>query len=151
MATEGTKFQINYKLNDGTLINLYAATVTELESGLADLAMNAMNIRATGAELSGGQAAPAPTVAAVAQAFNATPVAAPAPTGGVQEVRDKYGNLWVYNLPEAPECARGKMVLKHGTAQATGKPYKGWFDPAAGPNWAGPKVPKEQQFHTIWA
>ena len=151
MATEGTKFQINYKLNDGTLINLYAATVTELESGLADLAMNAMNIRATGAELSGGQAAPAPTVAAVAQAFNATPVAAPATTGGAQEVRDKYGNLWVYNLPEAPECARGKMVLKHGTAQATGKPYKGWFDPAAGPNWAGPKVPKEQQFHTIWA
>jgi hypothetical protein len=149
MATEGTKYQINYKLNDGTLINLYAATVQELESGLADLAMNAMNIRATGAELSGG--APAPTVAAVAQQFNATPVAAPAPTGGVQEVRDKYGNLWVYNLPEAPECARGKMVLKHGTAQATGKPYKGWFDPAAGPNWAGPKVPKEQQFHTIWA
>jgi hypothetical protein len=151
MATEGTKFQINYKLNDGTLINLYAATVTELESGLADLAMNAMNIRATGAELSGGQAAPAPTVAAVAQQFNATPVAAPATTGGAQEVRDRYGNLWVYNLPEAPECARGKMVLKHGTAQATGKPYKGWFDPAAGPNWAGPKVPKEQQFHTIWA
>jgi hypothetical protein len=153
MATEGTKFQINYKLNDGTLINLYAASVTELESGLADLAMNAMNIRATGFELSGGSAlaAPAPTVAAVAQQFNATPVAAPATPGGAQEVRDKYGNLWVYNLPEAPECARGKMVLKHGTAQATGKPYKGWFDPAAGPNWAGPKVPKEQQFHTIWA
>ena len=31
MATEGTKYQINYKLNDGTLINLYAATVQELE------------------------------------------------------------------------------------------------------------------------
>jgi len=56
MATEGTKFQINYKLNDGTLINLYAGSVTELESGLADLAMNAMNIRATGLELSGGAA-----------------------------------------------------------------------------------------------
>jgi hypothetical protein len=50
-------FKINYKLNDGTLINLYAGSVTELESGLADLAMNAMNIRATGLELSGGQAA----------------------------------------------------------------------------------------------
>jgi hypothetical protein len=37
MATEGTKFQINYKLNDGTLINLYAATVQELETGLTDL------------------------------------------------------------------------------------------------------------------
>jgi hypothetical protein len=57
MATEGTKFQINYKLNDGTLINLYAASVTELESGLADLAMNAMNIRATPV------AAPAPVAA----------------------------------------------------------------------------------------
>jgi len=82
MATEGTKFQINYKLNDGTLINLYAANVQELETGLADLAMNAMNIRATGLELTGGVApvaAPAPTVASVAQAFNATPVAAPAP------------------------------------------------------------------------
>ena len=78
MATEGTKFQVNYKLSDGTLINLYAATVGELEAGLADLAMNALNIRATGNELSGGAAAaPAPTVAAVAAAFNATPVAAP--------------------------------------------------------------------------
>jgi len=54
MATEGTKFQVNYKLNDGTLINLYAASVAELETGLADLAMNAMNIRATGLELTGG-------------------------------------------------------------------------------------------------
>ena len=96
MATEGTKFQINYKLNDGTLINLYAATVTELESGLADLAMNAMNIRATGAELSGG--APAPTVAAVAQSFNATPVATPAPSGG--------GN----------SCRHGVMTLRSGVA-----------------------------------
>jgi hypothetical protein len=111
MATEGTKFQINYKLNDGTLINLYAATVTELESGLADLAMNAMNIRATGFELSGGSApaAPAPTVAAVAQAFNATPVqAAPAPVAA-------GGNA----------CKHGPMVYKSGTS--TKGPWQGWM------------------------
>ena len=72
MATEGTKFQVNYKLNDGTLINLYAATVQELEAGLADLAMNAANIRATGAELAGG----APTVAA-----------APVQTGGANSCK----------------------------------------------------------------
>jgi hypothetical protein len=108
MATEGTKFQINYKLNDGTLINLYAATVTELESGLADLAMNAMNIRATGLELSGGQAAPAPTVAAVAQAFNATPVqAAPAPAGS--------GN----------SCRHGVMTLRSGVGQKG--PWSGYM------------------------
>jgi hypothetical protein len=111
MATEGTKFQINYKLNDGTLINLYAATVTELESGLADLAMNAMNIRATGFELSGGSApaTPAPTVAAVAQAFNATPVqAAPAPVAA-------GGNA----------CKHGPMVYKSGTS--TKGPWQGWM------------------------
>ena len=152
-APESTKFQVNYKLADGTLINLYAASVQELETGLADLAMNALNIKTTGSDLGVGASAPAaaPTVAAVAAAFNATPVAAPATPGGAQEVRDQYGNLWIYNHPEAPSCARGVMVLKHGKAQATGKPYKGWFDPAAGPNWAGPKVPKDQQYQTIWA
>jgi hypothetical protein len=123
MATEGTKFQINYKLNDGTLINLYAATVTELESGLADLAMNAMNIRATGLELSGGQAAPAPTVAAVAQAFNATPVqAAPAPAGG------------------ANSCRHGVMTLRSGVGQKG--PWSGYM--CAAPKGAPDKC------DTIW-
>ena len=125
MATEGTKFQINYKLNDGTLINLYAGSVTELESGLADLAMNAMNIRATGLELSGGQAAPAPapTVAAVAQAFNATPVqAAPAPAGG--------GN----------SCRHGVMTLRSGVGQKG--PWSGYM--CAAPKGAPDKC------DTIW-
>jgi hypothetical protein len=124
MATEGTKFQINYKLNDGTLINLYAASVTELESGLADLAMNAMNIRATGLELSGGQAAPAPapTVASVAQSFNATPVAAPAPTGG--------GNT----------CKHGVMTLRSGVGQKG--PWSGYM--CAAPKGAPDKC------DTIW-
>jgi hypothetical protein len=111
MATEGTKYQINYKLNDGTLINLYAASVTELETGLADLAMNAMNIRATGLELSGGSApAPAPSVAAVAASFNATPVAAPAPVAA-------GGNA----------CKHGPMTFKTGTS--TKGPWQGWMCP----------------------
>jgi hypothetical protein len=108
MATEGTKFQINYKLNDGTLINLYAATATELEAGLADLAMNAANIRSTGSELSGGVQAPAPTVAAIAQSFNATPVAqAPAPQGS--------GNT----------CKHGVMSLRSGVGQKG--PWSGYM------------------------
>jgi hypothetical protein len=126
MATEGTKFQINYKLNDGTLINLYAASVTELESGLADLAMNAMNIRATGLELSGGQAAaPAPTVAAVAQQFNATPVttlsAVPQPVSG--------------NI-----CRHGAMTLRSGVGQKG--PWSGYM--CAAPKGAPDKC------DTIW-
>ena len=121
MATEGTKYQINYKLNDGTLINLYAATATELEAGLADLAMNAANIRATGAELSGG--APAPTVAAVAQQFNAAPVqAAPAPAGS--------GNT----------CRHGQMSLRSGVGQKG--PWSGYM--CAAPKGATDKC------DTIW-
>lgn len=123
MATEGTKFQINYKLNDGTLINLYASSVSELETGLADISMNAMNIRATGLELSGGQAAPAPSVASVAQAFNATPVAAaPAPTGG--------GN----------SCRHGVMAFREGTSSKG--PWKGYM--CAAPKGAVDKC------DTIW-
>ena len=123
MATEGTKFQINYKLNDGTLINLYAATVQELETGLADIAMNAANIRTTGLELSGGVQAPAPTVAAVAQAFNATPVAAaPAPSGG------------------ANSCKHGAMSLRSGVGQKG--PWSGYM--CAAPKGAPDKC------ETIW-
>ena len=129
MATEGTKFQINYKLNDGTLINLYAATVTELESGLADLAMNAMNIRATGLELSGGQApAPAPTVAAIAQSFNATPaVAAKEPNYNPQQTS---GNT----------CRHGVMTLRSGVGQKG--PWSGYM--CAAPKGAPDKC------DTIW-
>jgi len=105
MATEGTKFQINYKLSDGTLINLYAANVQELETGLNDLGMVSSLIKATGAEFTGG--APAPTVAAVAQAFNATPVAAPAPSGG--------GNT----------CRHGAMTLRSGVGQKG--PWSGYM------------------------
>ena len=125
-APESTKFQVNYKLADGTLINLYAASVTDLESGLADLAMNALNIRATGNELSGGSipapvAAPAPTVAAVAAAFNATPVAAPAADG-------------------SQSCRHGVMALRTGTS-ARG-PWKGYM--CAAPKGATDKC------ETIW-
>ena len=125
MATEGTKFQINYKLADGTLINLYAASVTELEAGLADLAMNALNIRATGNELSGGVVAapaPAPTVASVAAAFNATPVAsAPAQDG-------------------SKICRHGVMAFREGTS--TKGPWKGYM--CAAPKGATDKC------ETIW-
>jgi hypothetical protein len=122
MATEGTKFQINYKLNDGTLINLYAANVQELETGLNDLGMVATLIRTTGNDLHGG--APAPTVAAVAQALNATPVAAPAPAaqGG--------GNT----------CRHGVMTLRSGVGQKG--PWSGYM--CAAPKGAPDKC------DTIW-
>ena len=128
MATEGTKFQINYKLNDGTLINLYAANVQELETGLTDLSMVSTLISSTSYELAkkspfdsapGGPAAP--SVTSVAQAFNATPVAAPAQAGG-------------------HTCKHGVMSLRSGVGQKG--PWSGYM--CAAPKGAPDKC------DTIW-
>ena len=112
-ANENTKFQINYKLNDGTLINLYATDVKDLETGLTDLSMVATLIRTTGNDLHGGTT-PAPTVASVAESFNATPVAAPvaAPAPVVTE-------------GQAPTCKHGNMAFRNGVS-ARG-PWKAWM------------------------
>ena len=111
MATEGTKYQINYKLHDGTLINLYAATVQELETGLTDLSMVATLIKSTGKELGGVPAQPSPSVDAIAQSFNATPVAEPSPPQVVEG--------------QAPTCKHGNMTYRTGTS-ARG-PWKAWM------------------------
>jgi hypothetical protein len=106
-ANENTKFQVNYKLSDGTLINLYATDVKDLETGLTDLSMVSTLIKSTSAELGGVPAQAAPTVAAVAQAFNATPVAAPV------------------EQPGAKVCKHGPMAYKTGTS-AKG-PWQGYM------------------------
>ena len=124
-APDTTKFQINYKLSDGTLINLYATDVRELESGLADLGMVASLIKSTGADLGGSATASA--VAAITQAFpGATPVAAPAP---VQTSADG-----------GKQCKHGAMSFKSGTS-AKG-PWQGWM--CASPKGAPDKC------DTIW-
>lgn len=106
-ANENTKFQINYKLQDGTLINLYASDVKDLETGLMDLSMVATLIKSTSAELGGGSAT-ASAVAAISQSFNATPVAV--------ATSDPNG---------AKNCKHGVMAFKSGTS-ARG-PWQGYM------------------------
>jgi len=124
MATEGTKYQINYKLHDGTLINLYAADVKELETGLTDLSMVATLIKSTGKELGGVPTQPSPSVEAIAQSFNATPVTTSVtpPTGS--------GNI----------CRHGAMTLRSGVGQKG--PWSGYM--CAAPKGAPDKC------DTIW-
>ena len=121
-ANENTKFQVNYKLSDGTLINLYATDVKDLETGLTDLSMVATLIKSTAAELGGSPAQAAPTVASVAAAFNATPVAAPT------------------EAPGTKSCKHGVMAFKTGTS-ARG-PWQGYM--CAAPKGAADKC------ETIW-
>jgi len=107
MSVEGTKFQVNYKLPDGTLINLYAKDVKDLEVGLTDLAMVSTLIKSTGRELLGG--ASAPTTASVAAQFNepqAQPVA-------------------VQSNGQAHACRHGEMAFRSGTS--TKGPWKGYM------------------------
>lgn len=104
-APDSTKFQINYKLADGTLINLYATTVTELETGLADLGMVATLIKTTGADLGATAAKPAAhsAVDTITQAFPGATVvqqSAPAP---VQE------------SSAGQNCKHGPMTYREGT------------------------------------
>lgn len=121
-ANENTKFQINYKLADGTLINLYATDIKDLETGLTDLSMVAALIKSTAGELGGGSAL-ATANAVITQAFPAaTPVAAPAAE------------------PGAKMCKHGAMAYKTGTS-ARG-PWQGYM--CAAPKGAVDKC------ETIW-
>jgi len=119
-ANENTKFQINYKLSDGTLINLYATDVKDLETGLNDLGMVAALIKATSNDLSGGATAAA--VQNIQAQFTATPVAAPV------------------EQPGAKQCKHGVMAFKTGTS-ARG-PWQGYM--CAAPKGALDKC------ETIW-
>lgn len=124
-APDTTKFQVNYKLSDGTLINLYATDVKDLETGLADLGMLASLIKSTGADL-GGSATALAVAALTAGGLAPTPVAspqfaAPAADGGKQ-------------------CKHGAMAFKSGTS-AKG-PWQGWM--CASPKGAPDKC------ETIW-
>lgn len=122
-ANENTKFQINYKLADGTLINLYATDVKDLETGLTDLSMVATLIKSTSTELSGGSAL-ATANAAISQAFNSTPVA----------------SVETPAQPGAKMCRHGAMAYKTGTS-AKG-PWQGYM--CAAPKGAPDKC------ETIW-
>jgi hypothetical protein len=114
MASDATKYQINFKTHkDGTLINLYADSIKELETQITDIAMIAALIKSTESELLTGAAAvsQAPTVASIATAFNATYVPEPAQTQVVEG--------------QAPTCKHGNMVFRNGTS-ARG-PWKAWM------------------------
>ena len=124
-ANENTKFQINYKLSDGTLINLYAQDVKDLETGLNDLGMVAALIKATAADLGGGATAAA--VQNIQAQFAATPVTQALPPQ-------------VAEAPGTKNCKHGVMAFKTGTS-ARG-PWQGYM--CAAPKGALDKC------ETIW-
>jgi len=121
-APDTTKLQVNYKLADGTLINIYADDVKDLETSLADIAMNASLIRATATDL--GASAPS-AINLVQQQLGGQVVAQSAPLSTVIE----EGN-----------CKHGKLVYRTSKPGAP-KEWKGWFcpSPQGTPDQCSPK------------
>lgn len=123
-ANESTKYQINFKTHkDGTLINIYADSIRELETQITDIAMISALIKSTEADLYTGpqSVASAPSVASVAQAFNATPVAAP--------VAQTFAPAPAAAPSSSNACRHGAMAYREGV-NAAGKPWKGYMCPA---------------------
>jgi hypothetical protein len=131
MAAEGTKFQVNYKLPDGTLINVYAMTQAELESSLTTISDLSTLISSTGSSLGSAPQAGSGAISYAKKALGVTSVAS-TNNAGEEQLTDKNGAVWIYGKVDAPDCINGKMVFASGTSKA-GKPYKGWFDPMKGP------------------
>lgn len=107
-APDSTKLQANFKLADGTLLNIYASSQAELEAQLTTLQDVAELIKSTSTALGS-----AGNFAYAAKAFSATPVvdtppfnSAPASTGAEQQ------------------CKHGTMSLRSGV-NAQGKAWKG--------------------------
>ena len=103
-ASQETALQINYKLSDGTLVNVYAKDQAHLETLLTSVGDLATLITATAAQL-GANTTPAANVAN-----------AKVQLGAVEISADK-------------KCVHGSMQLKTGTS-AKG-PWKAWMCPAA--------------------
>ena len=100
-APESTMFQVNYKLPDGTLVNLYAKDVKELETGLTDLQMVSALIISTSDSFHGARPA------APVSGNQPAPVAAAPQTG-------------------ANVCKHGTMAYREGV-NAQGKAWKGYM------------------------
>ena len=99
-APESTKFQVNFKSPDGTLINLYAASKEELEA----LLTAAQDFSAL--------------IGSVSQAFGSAAPAAPVRSAGVsQQVVAPAG--------AGNTCKHGPMTYREGTG-AKG-PWKGYM------------------------
>jgi hypothetical protein len=104
-APETTKFQINYKLADGTLVNIYAKDQADLEASLTSIADLSTLVSSTGTALGATAPSGSGAIAYAKQALGATVVATPA--------------------GDAPDCKHGTMSFRSGVGQKG--PWKGWM------------------------
>lgn len=128
-ASDSTKFQVNFKLADGTLVNIYAQDSAELESSLTTIQDTATLIHSVSQSLGS-----APQTGGYRRSFapkSDAPVGQSAPAESTPAVVEG----------QAPSCKHGTMTFRSGTS-AKG-PWRGWM--CAAPKGASDKC------QTIWA
>ena len=108
---ETTKFQANFKLADGTLVNLYADTAVELEKSLGEIQDLAPLVHSVSQSL---------TSAGPSRTFPPRRVSAPTAASSEASPAVEEG--------KAPTCKHGNMTHRSGTG-AKG-PWKAWMCPA---------------------
>lgn len=115
---EDYKVQVNYKLPDGTLINIRAQTTDELSVLLEGVGDYATQISATGKLLNGvATAAPLSTqnsTTGTAPLRESVPTQAATQSAGAQK---------------GPMCQHGQRKYKSGISAKTGNPYAMWVCP----------------------
>jgi len=103
-ASESTKFQVNYKLGDGTLVNIYAKTQAELEASLTSIADLSTLVKTTGTALG---------------------VSSQSAGGAVSYAKAALGATAVSSDASAPDCKHGTMAFRSGVSQKG--PWKAWM------------------------
>jgi len=102
-ASESTKFQVNYKLSDGTLLNIYATNQAELEASLTSLSDLSTLISTTATALGASASAGSSAVSYAKKALGAS----------------------VVSDTSNPDCKHGAMTFRSGVGQKG--PWKGWM------------------------
>jgi hypothetical protein len=106
MADTGTQFQANFKLPDGTLLNVYADGFATFEQQLTNLQDSAELIKSVATSLGASASSGSGAIAYAKAALGAKEIT-PAPTG------------------DAPDCKHGTMSFRSGVGQKG--PWKGWM------------------------
>lgn len=114
MASQTAKLQVNYKLADGTLINVYADSVDELADLLKGLSDVTHAISSTSAALTGGSTSSAVSMVA-------------ASLGG-EVISNSMMPVHGATVPDG-FCRHGKLVYRESKPGAP-KTWKGWFCPS---------------------
>jgi hypothetical protein len=123
-APESTKFQVNFKSPDGTLVNLYAANKEELEA----LLTTAQDFSAL--------------IGSVSQAFSGSNRAASLPSSAGQVEQFPFKPAASAPAEGGHTCRHGAMGFREGVG-AKG-PWKGWM-------CGSPKgTPQAEKCPTIW-